>query len=213
MSALINTRLNVSSGLLQAAAQGGRQGNVLLIKHSDLPWPEVSAVAREQQSFGRAVHLSLGAGPERYSGMQCRSDELPFLDASFRQVALWHVVATGQEAELAEACRVLLPGGELLILGLNHLALGARFDRQAKMLPRLHRQALDQQLQELGMEITGAMGTGLAGLGSANIRQGAWSGLLLPFVDQLVLRAQHVHPSGLTPLRLQRIPAGVAPSA
>jgi len=206
-------KLRASCAMLQAAVLGGRQGNVLLIKHAVLPWPNALCVARDQQSFGQAFQISMGAGKERYSGLSCRSKELPFTDASFRQVVLWHVIAAGQEPELQEACRVLSPGGDLLIVGLNHLAVGARFDRKSKQLPRLHFQMLGQRLQDLEMEVTGAMGTGLAGIGNAIIRQGSWSGLLLPFADQILLKVQHVSPSGLSPLLLDRFQAGAVPSA
>jgi len=213
---LSTPRLNGSAALLEMAAQGSgqsnRQGSVLLIKHPLLPWPEAESVARDKQCFGQALHLSLGRGTERYSGLQLSSDELPFVDATFRQVALWHVIATGKEAELEEACRVLQPGGELLVLGLNQMAVGARFDRTAIELPRLHRQSLDERLSELDMEVTGAWGSGLAGIGSTIFRQDGWSGILLPFADQVVLRVEHVHPAGLSPLRMERFQAGVAPS-
>lgn len=209
--------MNATTALLQVAAQssylGNRQGNVLLIKHALLPWPEAESVVRDQQSFGRALHLSLGNGTERYSGLHYCSNELPFVDAAFRQVVLWHVIATGKETELREACRVLQPDGELLVLGLNQMAIGARFDRTAIELPRLHRQSLDERLVELDMEVTGAWGSGVAGIASPIFRKDGWSGLLLPFADQVVLRVQHVHPAGLTPLRMERFQAGVAPSA
>ncbi len=210
-------RLDCSAALLQMAAQCGgqssRQGNVLLIKHSSLAWPEAGTLVRDQQSFGRALHISLGSGTERYSGLHCRSNELPFVDAAFRQVALWHVIATGKEAELLEACRVLQPGGDILLLGLNQMAIGARFDRTAIDLPRLHRQSLHEQLSELDMEVTGAWGSGLAGVARPVFRQDGWSGLLLPFADQMVLRLQHAQAAGLSPLRMERFQAGVAPSA
>ncbi len=191
--------------------RSNRQGSVLLIKHPLLPWPEAKSVARDQHSFGQALHLDLGSGRERYSGLRYRSDELPFVDAAFRQVVLWHAIATGQEAELAEACRVMQAEGELLVLGLNQMAIGARFDRSAGNLPRLHRQSLDAHLSELDMQVTGVWGSGLAGIASPVLRKDGWSGLLLPFADQVVLRVEHFHPAGLSSLRMERFQAGVAP--
>ena len=211
------SRLNSSIALLQAAAQGNgqssRQGNLLLIKHPSLAWPAAESVGRDQKSFGQALHLSMGSGVERYSGLHTRTDALPFIDAAFRQVVLWHVIATGREAELEEACRVLQPDGELLVLGLNQMAIGARFDRTADRLPRLHRLRLHEQLLELDMEVTGAWGAGLAGITSTIFSQDGWAGLLLPFSDQVLLRVQHVHPAGLSPLRMERFQSGVAPSS
>ncbi len=217
---LNSPKQKVSTALLQLAAQNSglgsyqsnRQGNVLLIKLPVMPWPQADSVARDQQSFGQALHLSLGRGTERYSGLHYRSDELPFVDAAFRQVVLWHVIATGGEAELAEACRVLQDDGELLVLGLNQMAIGARFDRTAGNLPRLHRPSLDEHLSKLDMEVTGAWGAGLAGISSTILRNDGWSGLLLPFADQVALRIEHTHPAGLSPLRMERFQAGVAPT-
>jgi len=214
-------RLAGSTALLQVAVQscsqlsgqGGRHGNVLLIKHSSLSWPEAGTMAGDQNSFGLALHMSLGRGTERYSGLLGHSSELPFVDAVFRRVLLWHVIAAGREPELAEACRVLQPGGELLVLGLNQMAIGARFDQTITTLPRLHRQSLEEHLSELEMEVTGAWGSGMAGVASPVFWHNGWSGLLLPFADQLVLRVQHAEPVGLSPLPMARFQAGIAPSA
>jgi len=207
-----------SAALLQKACRAGRQGSVLLIKHPALPWPELSCIERNQRSFGLAVHLEQGKSAERYSGLQSRSDELPFLESSFKQVALWHVIATGQEAELAEACRVLAPDGELLLLGLNSAGLRARRYQQAKNLPRLKRQALSRRLSELGMEVTGVLGTGLLGAGLFGLadrvfQQNGFGALLLPVVDLLVIRAQAVNPASASQVRLERFRAEVAPTA
>jgi hypothetical protein len=202
-----------SAVLLQQASQAGRQGSALLIKHPALPWPEASCVERNQQSFGRAVHLSQGVGTERYSGLHCRSEELPFMEACFKQVALWHVIAAGEEAELAEACRVLAPGGELLLVGLNSSGLRARRDKEAKDLPRLQRHALELLLPQLGMEVVAVSGAGLLGVPSRAFQRNGLGTLLLLMADLVVIRAQAVNPPSVSPLRLKQFQAGVAPTA
>lgn len=204
--------------MLKSACRVGQQGSALLIKHSTLAWPELSCIERNQRSFGLAVHLQQGKSAERYSGLQSRSGELPFLESSFKQVALWHVIATGQEAELAEACRVLAPGGELLILGLNSKGVRARRDKQAKHLPRLRWRALGRVLPELGMEVTGVLGTGLLGAGLLGLagrvfQQNGFGALLLPVVDLLVIRVQAANPASASPVRLERFRAEAAPTA
>ncbi len=213
-----NSLTRDSAELLQKACQAGQQGSVLLIKHPSLPWPPLSCIERNQRSFGLAVHLDQGKCSERHSGLQSRSDELPFVEASFKQVALWHIIATGREKELAEACRVLAPGGELLVLGLNSNGVRSRRDKQAKLLPRLQRQGLSRRLLDLGMEVTGVLGvglfgSGLFGLGSRVFQQRGFGALLLPVADLIVIRAQAINPANIAPMRLGQFQAGVAPTS
>ncbi len=202
-----------STELLRATARGARQGNVLLIKHPELPWPETDCVERNQQSFGRAVHLNLGTGAERYSGLMCCSRELPFVEHSFQQVILWHVLDHEQQPEMNEACRVLAPSGELLVLGLNPWGWRARCDSQARELPRLHVHRLARHLPELGLKLREIRGSGFLGMGSGVVRQQGLLGALLPMSDLQVLLAEHSHPATFTPLRLEQFQTGVAPVA
>ncbi len=202
-----------STALLQKACRAGRQGSVMLIKHPALPWPEVDCVERNQQSFGRAVHLNQDDITERYSGLQCRSDELPFLDDSFKQVVLWHVIASGQEAELTEACRVLATDGELLILGLNSRGLGTSRNRAATQLPRLKLHALIRRLPELDMETNNVLGAGLLGFSTGVFQQNIWGTLLLPVADLVVIRARAVNPANIDLLRVKQFRTGIAPTA
>ncbi|HET6564918.1 MAG TPA: hypothetical protein VFG52_05850 [Xanthomonadales bacterium] len=200
-----------SCSLLRVAELNGKQGNVLLIKHPALPWPEGRCLERNQQSFDRAIHLSQGLGKERFSGLACRSDELPFLDSSFRLVVLWHVLASGAEAELAEACRVLAAGGDLLVLGLQRRSFLARLGgQQGRDLPALQRQPLLRKLQDAGMDIVSVTGAGLPVCKDWNIRQAGLAGVLLPFTQLLLVQARHGNPATLTPLPLGDFRAEVA---
>jgi len=202
-----------SSSLLQAGAKGGRQGNVLLLRHPDVPWPECDCVTRGPQSFGRALHLGLGSGHEREATLVCNSAGMPFQDSSFKRVVLWHVVDTGDEPELAEACRVLEHGGELLVLGINPYGLRSRLESEAKALPRLHSSRLEARLHELSMEVDAVLGVGFYGVTNRIVQRGQVSGLLLPFVDLLLIRAKPIDTTPMNALRLGQFRAGVAPTS
>lgn len=192
---------------------GGRQGNVLLLRHPDIPWPECACVTRGPQSFGRALHLELGSGRERESTLFCNSAELPFQDSSFRRVVLWHVIDTAEEPELVEACRVLDHDGELLVLGINPFGLRFRLESEAKALPHLHTSRLEARLHELSMEVDAVLGVGFYGVTNRILQRGQVSGLLLPFVDLLLIRAQPINSTPMNALRLDQFQAGVAPTA
>jgi hypothetical protein len=202
-----------SSSLLQTGSLGGRQGNVLLIRHPEVSWPDCDCVTRGPQSFDRSLHLVLGAGQERESRLVCSSAELPFQEYTFKRVVLWHVISAGDEPELSEACRVLVPGGELLVLGINPLGLRARLDREAKNLPQLHSRQLQARLRELNMEVDAVLGAGFIGLTNRTMRHGQLSGLLLPLVDLVLVRAQPAESPPMNALRLEQFQAGVAPTA
>lgn len=202
-----------SCRLLQQAELPGKQGNVLLIKHPELIWPDGHCLERNQQSFDRAIHLNLGAGAERYSGLSCRSNELPFVEASFRLVVLWHVLGTGEEAELAEACRVLAAGGDLLILGLQQRKFMAESGAEAASLPVLQRRQVQHNLQDAGMNLVAAMGTGLPLRSNWVVHHAGLASLLLPWSRLLLLQARHGNPASPSPLRLDGFRAGIAPTA
>ena len=201
-----------SCSLLQQASLSGKQGNVLLIKHPELSWPDGNCLERNQQSFDRAIHLNLGAGTERFSGLSCRSKELPFVEASFRLVVLWHVLGTGEEAELAEACRVLAAGGDLLILGLQQCKFMADAGAAAASLPVLQRRKVLHNLQDAGMTLVAAMGTGLPLRSNWVVHQAGLASLLLPMSRLLLLQARHGNPAAPSPLRLDGFRAGIAPT-
>lgn len=201
-----------SCSLLQKADLPGKQGNVLLIKHPELSWPDGNCLERNQQSFDRAIHLNLGAGTERFSGLSCRSQELPFVEASFRLVVLWHVLGTGEEAELAEACRVLAAGGDLLILGLQQRKFMTDAGGQGTSLPVLQRRRVLHNLQDAGMNLVTAMGTGLPMCKHWVVQQAGLTGMLLPLSRLLLLQARHGNPAMPSPLRLDGFRAGIAPT-
>lgn len=198
-----------SSELLQHAGLPRKQGNVLLIKHAALPWPAGDCLERNEASFDRAVHLSLGAGTERFTGLSCRSAELPFTEACFRLVILWHVLAEGAEAELQEAQRVLAVGGDLLILGLQQGVPG-KSGWQQPDLPQLRRRQLLGRLQSTGMEVVSVLGSGLPVNRNWVMRRSGLSGALLPFARLVLIRARHANGDALSPLRLQDFRSGVA---
>lgn len=190
-----------SGELLQHAHLEGRLGHVLLIRNPALAWPESPGLERNQGSFDRAIHLDLGSGSERFSGLACRTFELPFQEDSFRRVMLWHVIADGEEPELAEALRVLAAGGELLILGAQrHAAAMVNPGRTGvppgaePAVPRLQRRQVLRKLKEAGMEIAAVTGSGLPLTRNRPIRRMSPGGILLPLSRLLLVRAQPANP-------------------
>ncbi len=191
-----------STLLLHQAGLEGMQGNVLLVKNPALEWPQSRFLERGRTSFDRAIHLDLGIATERFSGLWCRTSEMPFMEASFRRVVLWHVIATGEEAELAEALRVLATGGELLILGLQQRPRPRTAARPENAIPRLQRVPLLRSLGEAGMEIVSVTGSGLPLAGNWAIRQPGPAGILLPFANQVLVRVRHGNPGTFSLQRL-----------
>ena len=202
-----------SSELLQRASVRQQQGNVLLIKHRRLPWPQASCLVRDERSFGLGVHLEMENTLGRYDLLHCRSGELPFSEQSFLRVALVHVLETGHEAELSEACRVLAPGGELLLLGLNANGLRCRLDKAAAHLPRFGLTMIRHRLLELGMTVDARLGVGCLGINRLALPPGGVGPLLCNVADLVVVRASHNQGPPLSPLRLNEFQPGVAPSA
>jgi hypothetical protein len=196
--------------LLQQAGLEGMQGNVLLVKHPALDWPQSRLLERGKTSFDRAIHLDLGTAIERFSGLSCRTSELPFMEASFRRVVLWHVIATGEEAELAEALRVLATGGELLVLGIQQRARSLSVAGPEDAIPRLQRMPLMRCLREAGMEIVSVTGSGLPIARNWPIRRPGPAGVLLPFASLVLVRARHGNPGSPSLQRLDSFRARMA---
>lgn len=182
------------------------------MKHPQLSWPDDLYLQRNQQSFDRAIHLNLGEGAERFSGLSCRSNELPFVDASFRLVVLWHVLGTGEEAELAEACRVLAGGGDLLILGMQKRKFASDPGQNPAELPILQRRQLLQNLNGAGMNLVSMIATGLPLFSGCVVSQAGFGNLLIPFSRVLMVQARHGNPAAPSPLRLDGFRAGIAPT-
>jgi SAM-dependent methyltransferase len=149
----------------------------------------------------------------RYDLLHCRSGELPFSEQSFLRVALVHVLETGREKELSEACRVLAPGGELLLLGLNANGLRCRLDKAAAEFPRFGLTMIQQRLLDLGMTVDARFGLGCLGINRLDLPSDGVGPFLSTFADLIVVRARHNQGPPLSPLRLSEFQPEFTPSA
>lgn len=206
----------LSSGLWSRVRIRPANRSTLLIAHAALPWPD----SPDATGCGASLGLSLGliAGNAQSAGAQaprlhCDSTELPFLDGAFRSVTLYHIIGEGSEAELAEACRVLAPGGDLLVIGLNHCGW-AGFDSGVWAgVPRLRSAQVYRRLGDLGMVVEARLGAGLFGRERPAVLEHGWRRLALPVADIVLMRARHVHRPTASRPKMKEVPAGLAPTA
>ncbi len=165
------------------------------------------------ESTGRAQIISLGANNPAHVPLRCRIEALPFGDTVFELVVLQHLVHDGSEAVFCEALRVLKPGGDLVISGLNASGLRYLLGKRQACLPGLRIHPVMQQLTVESFIIVRCLRTGLLGL-SRPASLDSWHGLVLPFVDHIVLHA--LHHSGVASgnvLRFKQAQAGGVVSA
>ncbi len=205
-----------SSVLLQRVAVNDRKGNVLVLGHRALPPPQCPCLRRDEHSFGLAMCIFQGrvqASIAAEAQLECSSTDLPLQDAAFHTVILYHVTRDGTEQELDEACRVLAPAGELLVLGINRNSWsGMRVYRHGPV-PAMHLASVRNRLQARHMVIDCTLGAGLLGQSRPVMEGHRLSSLALPFADLVVLRARHRERPAATRLRLKKFPAGVVPTA
>jgi len=205
-----------SSLLLQNAAGSDRKGNVLVLGHGALPAPDCHCLHRDERTFGIAICLFLGqmpSAPIDKAPLECVGSALPFQDASFQKVILYLVLKDGSEAELDEACRVLAPGGELLVLGLNRGSWSGMGRYRKGPVPRMRVANVKRSLRVHDMEIDHVLGAGLLGRSSPLMDWKRLSGIGLPLADLVLLRARHRGRPASTRLRMKRLPARAMPTA
>ena len=203
-----------SGTLLADALAGGMKGNILLISHPSLSLPEGQTFSAEGPAFGVAVCVRKGAiqaGTQAPTAIECDSTALPFQDESFRTVALYHVVGDGAEPELDEACRVLAPGGELVVVGLNRNSWSGTTQHRHGPLPLIQHGKLMGRLRQHEMEIVAELGVGLLGRVGPRMERYRWSGLGLAFADLLLLHIKHRDRAIPVLPGLKKYPAGAMP--
>ena len=142
-----------------------------------------------------------------HSTVRCRTRQLPFEHGAFDVVVLLHSVRDGDEPELAEACRVLAGGGELLVVGWNRWGYAGRFVNPQRW-PRLRAGALKRCLATLGMTPERTFGFGLASH-AVGIEEGRWWQFAIkPVSDVHMLHCRHE--TGAPDVRLVRFQRPVA---
>lgn len=205
-----------SSTLLQRVAVNDRKGNVLVLGHHALPPPQCPCLSRDEHSFGLAMCIFQGRAQGSISTearLECSSTDLPLQDAAFHTVILYHVTRDGTEHELDEACRVLAPSGELLVLGINRSSWSGMRVYRHELVPTMHLASVRHRLQARHMAIDGILGAGLFGQCGPVIGGNWLASLALPFADIVVVRARHRERPAATRMRLKKYPAGVVPTA
>jgi hypothetical protein len=201
--------------LAREAAAADKRGSVLCIAPQGLPLPDCAGLNRDEHSFGLSIRLSLGSSqPDRAeTSLQCDSAQLPIQHAVFHTVLLFLATGTGEEPELAEACRVLAPGGELLVVGINSRSWSGLTARRKAVPPGMSVDRLKHRLDNLGMVVDHVAGAGLLGLSRPGMHSNRLSLVLLPFADVILLRARHCDQILMNRLSLKKFSAGVIPTA
>ncbi len=202
--------------LLEKAAGDDSKGNVLVLGHGGLPAPDCPGLRRENQPFGLDIFIfqsrSQFATPFE-TLVDCASSALPFQNAVFRRVVLFLITRNGTERELEEACRVLAPGGELLVLGLNRSSWSGLKRYRKSPVPRMRVSEVRNRLQANGMDVSLVLGAGLLGRSRPLMDSKRFSGIALPLADLIVLRARHRDRPAVTRLHMKEIPARAVPTA
>jgi SAM-dependent methyltransferase len=173
-------------------------------------------LSRDEHSFGIALGLSLGASQlivDRHSPVECSTSLLPFQSAVFQVVVLSLVTENGDEPELGEACRVLMPGGELFLLGVNRRSWSGVALRQNPGVQQMSLPRVITRLNAQDMVVEHITGIGLFGRTRPKMESNRPSALALPFADLLLIRARHRTRPKMTRLQLKKYPAGVLPTA
>lgn len=200
--------LHRDSGLLlQKLTSADGKGNVLVITHPDCAFPSVPNLSRNDHSFGLAIHLTMGVNPSssiESKLVNCETASLPLQDDMFRIVVLFLVIADGLEAEFREACRVLAPHGELLIVGVNQRSWVGLKTPADETFPKLQMSRLRQSLHDNDLIVDETMGSGLMGWSKPKMDWNHFSGLALPWADLLILRARYKERPMATRLRLKK---------
>jgi len=202
--------------MLQTATANGGRGSVLLINPPGVPPPDCPGLHRDEHSFGLALDLTLGPSQlavDQQAVLECSSSALPFQDGVFQVVLLSLVTQNGDEPELGEACRVLMPGGELFVLGMNRVSWAGMRCRKKAAAVRMSLPRVLARLNDLDMAIEHITGLGLLGQSGPKMESNRLSTMALPFADLVLIRAMHRTRPELTKLRFKKYPAGVIPTA
>ena len=175
---------SLASQLLQPLLAKRRPARILVLKHSaasDLPLEPVSAA--------QIIRLSTDEN-STHCMLTCRLEALPFEQASFDLVILHHLVSDGSEPCLAEALRVMIEGGDIVLSGLNSSGLRNRIGNRKHLVPALKLDKVCNYLKSHSFDIRQCLLMGLGGF-SRPAPKATWHGLGYPFADRVVLHGHH----------------------
>ncbi len=188
----------------------------LVIHHKEAPPPDFELSGGYNEGLALLLRSGVGEARLRWGevtvGLTC-SGELPIQSASLGAVFLSHVVGQGTEPELAEACRVLQPGGMLLIMGLNRY--GARYlsERKKKQMPGIRPLAVRERLENYDMNVQRVLAAGFLKSQYPKRMNSGLARVLIPFADLLLIVARKYEPRLFTPVTRREMRAARAHSA
>jgi SAM-dependent methyltransferase len=203
----------LSEGLLRGSGRTGARGNLLELHHPAAPVFAPTFLRSAPEAFSLSIRLSQDGRAGNGQPLCCSPAQLPFQDGVFSMVVLHHVIAKGEEVELAEAARVLARSGVLLVLGLNRLGWRYRAQDEIRRLPGLAPLKVKARLERLGLTMQGFAGAGLGGAQRPALLRDGLLGLATPFADLLLLQARHRNDPEVTPLRFSKQRPTVVQSA
>lgn len=168
-----------------------RPQRVLVISGGAAPWvPEASGLYW--------LRLQTADAPAA-GAVVCMVDQLPFADGSFDLVILYALLEDGSEELLAEACRTLKAGGQLLLLGHGRFGGCRGNPAHVALQPGRLCRALDRH----SFRVAQCAGLGLRGRPLK--LEFRWQRPLLAWCELIAIRARHHDPGTMvTPLRFSR---------
>lgn len=193
----------LATRLLQPLMERRRPQRVLILKHEASPELVIHA-----GSSAEVVRLSNEVKPEN-AQIIARLNAMPFEDVTFDLVIIQHLISDGTEEVLAEATRVLAPGGDMVISGLNRYGLRYHSERKTKRYPGIKINRTIFHLNSNLFTIKHCLRSGFLGM-SRPLAHESLSGVTLPFADRVVLHARHR--SGGQPMRLADLKSARAAS-
>lgn len=109
---------------LSSLAAGLSEAEWALVSSGPSPGRTLRIAPHPLPCDGRALGLSIASAPRIDGPLICSETMLPFEDGAWPRIVLHHVVERPavSRALLREAIRVLAPGGELVVFGLDPLA-------------------------------------------------------------------------------------------
>lgn len=170
--------------LLQPLLARRRPENILVLKHASS-----KDLQLEPASRARIVRLNTDEH-SRQAMLKCRIEALPFEEATFDMVILHHLVSDGSEPYVAEALRVLIEGGDVVISGLNSTGLRNRIFNRKHELAALKLDKVCTVLKSSSFKVEQCLLMGWGGF-SRPAPKATWHGVGFPFADRVILHGHH----------------------